>query len=345
MNTKRIKINLVSRFFDTRNQGQGRIAEDLVKGLKKSYDLTTTSCRGKTTINYFFYNVFFRFFTKKNSDVYIACTSMESFFLPPKKSVAIIHDLIPLLHTLKCNTHYNTSAHNVIGAWAFFYLTLMKSSTFAKIVCISKETKDDYIEITKCNPDKVVVIDNWIQDKYRFQPKQKSDKIKVGTLSVVDSRKRSKELVEEFMKIHDDKLELHIGGSGSILEEVKQLAKDDKRIFFYGHVPENKMVDFYKNLDVFIFPSSHEGFGIPIIEAIAIGKPVITIKDSVIPEKVMRNTTQITWNELQNSIYFLKDLTPEYLRHKSDWAISEFNFTKQMKKYEKLVEEVAHENY
>lgn len=335
------KVNLVSRYFNTKNQGTGRVSQDLKNYLSKYYEIKTTQCWSKRNIDYFYYNVFFRFFTLKNSDVYVACTSMETFFLPPKKSIVVVHDLIPILHTLKCATHYNTSPHNVIGAWAFFYLTLMKSKKFSKIICISEETRKDYLQITKCDASRVIVIDNWIQKKYNYKkPIKLKNKIIIGTLSVVDSRKRSDILVKEFMKIKDDNLELHIGGSGSILEELKIIAKYDKRIKFFGHIPEKKMVNFYTDLDVFIFPSSQEGFGIPIIEAMAIGRPVITIKNSNIPKKVTKNTIKINWGNLHKTIYDCQNIPEKKNKELSKWATSEFNIDKQIIKYVDVIEEV-----
>lgn len=338
---KNIKVHLVSRFFEPLNQGVGRIAQDLKSELEKEYNIITTQCWGKKNVHYVIYNWLTRFFTPKKADVHLAVTSMESNFLPPDKSIAIVYDLIPLLHTLKCTTHYNASFYNVLGAFAFFYQTLFKTRDFKKIVCISEETKLDYLEVTKCHPDKVSVIDCWIQDKYKFQDLPMNNKIIIGTMSVVDKRKRSDILIKEFMKINDDNIELHIGGSGALLDELKELARNDGRIKFHGFVPEEDMLNFYKMLDIFIFPASHEGFGIPIIEAIAVGRPVITIKDSFIPRKVISLTNQIEWPELYDIIKRTKNnLNVNELKFKSDYVCKEFDIKTKINEYKKIINEV-----
>ena len=46
------------------------------------------------------------------------------------------------------------------------------------------------------------------------------------------------------------------------------------------------MNDFYNSLDLFVFPTSIEGYGMPIVEAMACGKPVITLEDAEIPSNL-----------------------------------------------------------
>lgn len=58
-----------------------------------------------------------------------------------------------------------------------------------------------------------------------------------------------------------------------------------ERIQFNTYVPEEKMSQIYKCFDILIFPSSHEGFGFPILEAQRCGIPVITMVGAKIPEE------------------------------------------------------------
>ena len=55
---------------------------------------------------------------------------------------------------------------------------------------------------------------------------------------------------------------------------------------FFGFVPERTLVALYRAADVFVFPSLYEGFGLPPLEAMANGTPVITSKISSLPEVV-----------------------------------------------------------
>jgi glycosyltransferase involved in cell wall biosynthesis len=84
-----------------------------------------------------------------------------------------------------------------------------------------------------------------------------------------------------------------IGGSGNDYQRLKKLSQDDKRIQFVGFVPQEKQTDFYNSLDLFVFPSKIEGYGLPIVEAMACKKPVIVLSDAIIPEDVMSNCTVV----------------------------------------------------
>ena len=57
-------------------------------------------------------------------------------------------------------------------------------------------------------------------------------------------------------------------------------------IIFTGYLPEQELVDFYNAAQVFVYPSMYEGFGIPPLEAMACGTPVIASNISSIPEVV-----------------------------------------------------------
>ena len=68
------------------------------------------------------------------------------------------------------------------------------------------------------------------------------------------------------------------------LVEVNQLAEDDKRIIKLGFVPTEDLVAIYNSATVFVMPSLYEGFGLPILEAMQSGCPVVTTKGGSLPE-------------------------------------------------------------
>jgi glycosyltransferase involved in cell wall biosynthesis len=79
------------------------------------------------------------------------------------------------------------------------------------------------------------------------------------------------------------------GGPGWLYEETQQAVKDlklDKKVRFLGRVTELELITLYSMADVFAFPSFFEGFGIPPLEAMACGAPVITSNTSSLPEVV-----------------------------------------------------------
>ena len=70
----------------------------------------------------------------------------------------------------------------------------------------------------------------------------------------------------------------------SDLNKVRNLIKDDKRFKALGFVSAEDLVGLYNAASVFVMPSLYEGFGLPILEAMASGTPVVTSKKGSIPE-------------------------------------------------------------
>jgi glycosyltransferase involved in cell wall biosynthesis len=68
------------------------------------------------------------------------------------------------------------------------------------------------------------------------------------------------------------------------LNRVNELARGERKIIRLGFVPDKDLIEIYNLATVFVMPSLYEGFGLPILEAMACGCPVITSKEGSIPE-------------------------------------------------------------
>lgn len=107
----------------------------------------------------------------------------------------------------------------------------------------------------------------------------------VGTLQ---PRKNINTLLEAFAQLAEPDLDLVlVGGKGwlfaDIFAKVQQLNLED-RVHFTGYVPDEELPLWYSAAELLVFPSFYEGFGMPIIEAMACGTPVVAANNSSIPE-------------------------------------------------------------
>ncbi|MBI4141752.1 glycosyltransferase family 4 protein, partial [Candidatus Woesearchaeota archaeon] len=107
----------------------------------------------------------------------------------------------------------------------------------------------------------------------------------VGT---IEPRKNLTRLVEAFLHVKKKGLKLVIVGEKGWKNEdfYKMIEELDlkENVLFTGYVPDKDLVQFYRAAEMFVYPSIYEGFGIPVIEAMACGCPVITSNISSLKE-------------------------------------------------------------
>ena len=77
------------------------------------------------------------------------------------------------------------------------------------------------------------------------------------------------------------------GGGGWLNSDIYSFVKEaglENRVKFLGHVEDHDLPTLYSGCEVFVYPSLYEGFGFPVLEAMACGVPVITSRVSSLPE-------------------------------------------------------------
>lgn len=166
-----------------------------------------------------------------------------------------------------------------------------------KIICVSRNTKKDLMKFYKVPESKITVIYNGYEKQaqrskvkiqsrnLKFNPKQYI--LYVGTLQ---PRKNVLTLIKAFSKfvMHNPSFKLVIvGKKGWLYEKMFSLVEQlslEKSVVFTGYVSNEKLAVFYRNAFCLVLPSLYEGFGIPILEAMSNGCPVISSKVSSLPE-------------------------------------------------------------
>lgn len=160
--------------------------------------------------------------------------------------------------------------------------------TVRQIVTVSEFSKQELIKYLHINSHRISVINNSPDHMKRFQEpvepfKKKIDALKPYCLAVssLSANKNFSSLSNAFDKIEFQNYKMVIaGGSSSSL----QTAKPQKAVTYIGYVSNEELKYLYCNASLFIFPSFYEGFGLPPIEAMFLGCPVIASNTSSIPE-------------------------------------------------------------
>lgn len=168
------------------------------------------------------------------------------------------------------------------------------------LIAVSESTKIDLVKKLSCDPKKIEVIYEGI-DKGFFYPRPLEEQNKARShfgltkpyllfVGTVQPRKNLEFLIEAFAETKQDKLDLLIAGKpGWLYEEIynapKRLGVEGK-VKFLGYVDLQLLPSLYSGATALVFPSLYEGFGLPLLEALACGCPVIAANSSSIPEVV-----------------------------------------------------------
>jgi glycosyltransferase involved in cell wall biosynthesis len=163
---------------------------------------------------------------------------------------------------------------------------------------------------------------------------------RIGYLGQLDHRKRVDILIKSFIE-SGAKGELVIAGQGQELNNLKGLAQEHTNIRFLGYVPDDELLFFYNSLDLFIMPTKSEGYCLPIVEAMACGKPVVVLEDSNIPIEVRSRCIIISnlgdllrdWELLYNKIVSIN------IEDNEKWARSH-SWDKCAEEYEELYKRI-----
>lgn len=171
-----------------------------------------------------------------------------------------------------------------------------------QIISVSHSTKKDLIDLFDINPDKISVIHLGANKNFRRLQNQNESKkallkYKINFpfilfLGTVEPRKNIKNLLLAFEKFSEnsqfkDARLIIIGKKGWNSEEIfttHDSLKFKNKVLFLDFVPNEDIIHFYNQAILFCFPSLYEGFGFPILEAMACGCPVLTSNISSLPE-------------------------------------------------------------
>jgi len=236
-------------------------------------------------------------------DVFLSLYQSPTIMPFHMRHIMLVHDIIPKLFPEYLDNRRKK----------YYYGKIEKGIQYAdKILAISKRTEKDLIQEMDIEANTVAINYPDVDPIFKKNVGQRS-KLKVlrkyglteGYLYYgggLEMRKNVERLLLAYKKLLDrNRLGADIGMpvpplviSGKLLPQLAPLVTDvesmaklhnlTQHVRILGHVPQEDLPELYAGASAFLFPSLYEGFGLPVLEAMNMGTPVITSKTSSLPE-------------------------------------------------------------
>jgi glycosyltransferase involved in cell wall biosynthesis len=180
------------------------------------------------------------------------------------------------------------------------YLTASTRATVRRarrVLTISEHARRDIVRLLSVPEQRVDVTYPAAEERYGIRPSAEVEAFRVArglpevfvfAVGTLEPRKNLVGLLQAYARLGSRRPPLYVaGGTGwrfsPIFDTVEQLHLHDD-VHFLGFVPEDELPLWYNAARLFAFPSLYEGFGLPVLEAMACGTPVITSTAASLPE-------------------------------------------------------------
>lgn len=230
----------------------------------------------------------------KNKIDLLHCLHYSRPIFSPCPVIVTIHDmtffLIPEMHLWIKKIYFR-----------FFIQYSAKNCPY--VIAISESTKKDMVNILKIPSEKIVVtILGKSEDFKQIYDHEKFEQIKnkyklpdqfILFVGLIEPRKNVGLLIQSYLDVVmnlDNNTDLVVAGrwgwESQKITELVESSDFSNRIHFPGYIDQNDLPILFNMAKIFIYPSNYEGFGLPVLEAMACGTPVITTNVSSMPEFV-----------------------------------------------------------
>lgn len=212
----------------------------------------------------------------------------------PIKTCISIYDLIPVLYP----EYFLGSSNHLVQKM------VKRLSHKTKIITISNHSRNDILKVVPASEQRTYVAYlaaseifvtrsfdskfNTVLSKYSLHNKKY-----IVSVSTIEPRKNLEVVINSFLDLDfsDDSFQLILVGTagwGPSIEEIKKRygEKFTRKIRFLGFVPDSDLAYIYSGALFFVYMSLYEGFGLPPLEAMQCGLPVISSNSSSLPEVV-----------------------------------------------------------
>ncbi|HEX2770020.1 MAG TPA: glycosyltransferase family 1 protein [Geobacteraceae bacterium] len=231
---------------------------------------------------------------RSGAKVFLA-TDFNSYLVPPPrvKVVSIVYDVIPLLFP-------EVMAQQPLSIRVGWPLNFRKLKQSDALIAISAATRDDAVKVLGLDPERITVVYPAVNHDLFNPACATTPAVWEGVrqrygiegnyllyVGDVDWRKNLARVLEAFATTSPS-IRLVLAGKKArdyppLLDQIRVLGLE-KRVILTGFVPDEALPFLYGHAQALVFPSLYEGFGLPIVEAMACGCPVITSSVSSMPE-------------------------------------------------------------
>lgn len=213
----------------------------------------------------------------------------------PCPSVVVIHDLIPF------RSPANFTKNELLPLKTLLCLTAKRAT---QIITVSKSSQKEILEQFNIPREKTIVVYEACDEKFLYHQPSAEDKNTVkekltihGDFVLCTASTRQNKNLDRLLlafsllkRKHDIKHRLVIAGlAGPHHQSLIKMVSDlelGKEVVFTGHVSDELLPALYGAASVFVYPSLYEGFGLPVLEAMACNTPVVASNTTSLPEVV-----------------------------------------------------------
>ena len=181
------------------------------------------------------------------------------------------------------------------------------------IIAISEQTKRDIIDFFHADKHKIHVLYQGCAPVYKtpdqWNPKRVLDEDYLLYVSALEPRKNLEGLIRSIALAHISLPLVVVGGASAYGNKCFRLAQSlGVRVVHLGSLTPNQLASVYRDAVLFCYPSFFEGFGIPIVEAMTVGTPVLTSTGSCFHETAGDAAIYVDPNSIEDIAHQLQRL-------------------------------------